>query len=67
MILAHLRLRRRVALLHEVVDQFGIDRDRLWLRWVAASEGNMFAEVVEEMTNKLREMGPNPWREKMIA
>jgi len=63
----NMKARRRVALLHEVIDQFGIDRERLWLRWVAASEGNMFVEVVEEMTSKLRELGPNPLREKMIA
>ena len=63
----NMKARRRVALLHEVIDQFGIDRERLWLRWVVASEGNMFVEIVEEMTSKLREMGPNPLREKMIA
>jgi F420-non-reducing hydrogenase iron-sulfur subunit len=63
----NLKARRRVALLHEVTDQFGIDRERLWLRWVAASEGNMFSEIVEEMSGKLRELGPNPLREKMIA
>jgi coenzyme F420-reducing hydrogenase delta subunit len=63
----NMKARRRVALLHEVIDQFGIDRERLWLRWVAASEGNMFVEVVEEMTRKLREMGPNPLRGKMVA
>ena len=63
----NMKARRRVALLHEVIDQFGINRERLWLRWVAASEGNMFAEVVDEMTAKLREMGPNSFREKMIA
>jgi F420-non-reducing hydrogenase iron-sulfur subunit len=63
----NMKARRRVALLHEVIDQFGIDRERLWLRWVAASEGNMFVEVVDEMTRKLRELGPNPLREKMIA
>ena len=63
----NMKARRRVALLHEVIDQVGIDRERLWLRWVAASEGNMFSEIVEEMSGKLREMGPNPLREKMIA
>ena len=63
----NMKARRRVALLHEVIDQFGIDQERLWLRWVAASEGNMFAKVVDDMTRKLREMGPNPLREKMIA
>ena len=63
----NMKARRRVALLHEVIDQFGINQERLWLRWVAASEGNMFAETVNDMTTKLREMGPNPLREKMIA
>ena len=63
----NMKARRRVALLHEIIDQFGIDRERLWLRWVAASEGNMFVEVVEDMASKLRELGPNPLREKMIA
>jgi F420-non-reducing hydrogenase iron-sulfur subunit len=63
----NMKARRRVALLHEVIDQFGINQERLWLRWVAASEGNMFAEIVNDMTTKLREMGPNPLREKMIA
>ncbi len=63
----NMKARRRVALLHEVIDQFGIGQERLWLRWVAASEGNMFAEIVEEMTAKLRDLGPNPLREKMIA
>jgi F420-non-reducing hydrogenase iron-sulfur subunit len=63
----NMKARRRVALLHEVIDQFGIDQERLWLRWVAASEGNMFAKVVDDMTKKLRELGPNPLREKMIA
>jgi F420-non-reducing hydrogenase iron-sulfur subunit len=63
----NLKARRRVALLHEVTDQFGIERERLWLRWVAASEGNMFSQIVEEMSVKLREMGPNPLRDQMIA
>ena len=28
----NMKARKRVALLHEVIDQFGIDRERLWLR-----------------------------------
>lgn len=52
------KARRRVALLHEVLDRFGVERERLWLRWVAASEGNMFAQTVAEMTAKLKQIGP---------
>ncbi len=54
----NLKARRRVALLHEVLGRFGIDEERLWIRWIAASEGPRFVEVVEEMTTKLTELGP---------
>jgi coenzyme F420-reducing hydrogenase delta subunit len=54
----NLKARRRVALLHEVLGRFGIEPERLRLQWVAASEGAQFAELVSEMTNRLRELGP---------
>lgn len=54
----NLKARRRVALLHEVLDRFGIDRERLWLRWVAASEGVQFAALIDEITQKLKALGP---------
>jgi F420-non-reducing hydrogenase iron-sulfur subunit len=58
----NLKARRRVALLTEVLKQFGIDNDRFWLRWIAASEGTMLKEVAGEMTEKLRQLGPSPLR-----
>ncbi|MBM4321414.1 MAG: hydrogenase iron-sulfur subunit [Deltaproteobacteria bacterium] len=54
----NLKARRRVALLHEVLGRFGIDPRRLWLRWIAAAEGQHFAEVVSAMTEQLRQLGP---------
>ena len=56
----NLKARRRVALLQQMLDTFGIGRDRLWLRWIAASEGIAFAQTVSEMTEHLRELGPSP-------
>jgi coenzyme F420-reducing hydrogenase delta subunit len=56
----NLKARRRVALLTEILKQFGIDENRFWLRWVAASDGVMFQEFSRQMTEKLREMGPSP-------
>ena len=58
----NLKARKRVALLTEVLRQFGIDERRFMLRWVAASEGNMFQEIMAEMTEKLQELGPSPLR-----
>ena len=63
----NLKTRRRVALLHEVLERFGIERERLWLRWVAASEGVQFAELVEEMTQKLKALGPCALRQGVGA
>ena len=63
----NLKARRRIALLHEILGRFGIDAERLWLRWVAASEGVMFAETVNEMTTKLKELGPSTIRQRQVA
>jgi coenzyme F420-reducing hydrogenase delta subunit len=64
----NLKARRRVALVTEILKQFGIEEDRFWLRWVAASDGVMFQELSKEMTEKLKELGPNPLSvDKMIA
>ena len=60
------KARRRVALIKEILGEYGIDEDRLWLRWIAASEGNMFAETVTEMTEKLKAMGPSQVRSHMV-
>ena len=63
----NLKARRRVAMLHELLGTFGIGEERLWLRWIAASEGNMFAETVAEMTEHLAQLGPSPLKLKKIA
>jgi coenzyme F420-reducing hydrogenase delta subunit len=54
------RARRRITLLSELMSSVGIDRRRLWLRWVGASEGELFAATVREMVDELRRLGPNP-------
>ena len=54
------KARRRVAILKEILTQMGFDEDRVWLRWISASEGRLFADTVEEMVTALRAKGPNP-------
>jgi len=62
----NLKARRRVAMLTEIFKEYGIDEQRFWLRWIAASEGTMLQEVANEMTAKLKELGPSPLnKEKM--
>ncbi|MGE5262769.1 MAG: hydrogenase iron-sulfur subunit [Acidobacteriota bacterium] len=52
------KARRRYAVLQDTLDVMGFDKDRVWLRWISASEGAQFAETVREMTSKLKEKGP---------
>jgi F420-non-reducing hydrogenase iron-sulfur subunit len=52
---------RRFTLLHKMLEQFGVERDRVRLEWVSASEGEKYAEVVDNMTTTLRALGPLNW------
>jgi F420-non-reducing hydrogenase iron-sulfur subunit len=49
---------RRIPFLQRLVGEFGIDRRRLRLEWVSASEGDRFAEVVNSFTEEVRQLGP---------
>lgn len=50
--------RRRYAILRELLDYVGIDPRRVRMTWVSASEGKKFADVVKEVTDEIRELGP---------
>ncbi|HAG06983.1 MAG TPA: methyl-viologen-reducing hydrogenase subunit delta [Peptococcaceae bacterium] len=50
---------RRVKVLHRLLDWLGLERERVRLEWVSASEGAKFAATVTDFTTRLRELGPN--------
>ena len=41
---------------------YGIEPARVRLEWVSASEGQRFADLVNDMTQRVRELGPSPIR-----
>ncbi len=49
---------RRMPLLKRMLADFGIEDERVRLEWVSASEGRRFADVVDDMTNRSRALGP---------
>jgi F420-non-reducing hydrogenase iron-sulfur subunit len=61
------KARRRVALLKEVLAQYGLEEYRLWLRWIGASEGNVFSETIRQMTEKVKAMGPTELKKELVA
>jgi len=50
--------RRRFAIFREIMDFVGIDPRRVTFSWVSASEGRKWSEVVNETTQRIRELGP---------
>lgn len=48
----------RFALLSSLVTQLGIEPGRLRLEWVSAAEGLRYTELVAEMVDQVRRLGP---------
>jgi len=49
---------RRIPLLKKMLAQLGIEEGRVRLEWVSASEGDRFAAIINDMTEKIRQLGP---------
>ena len=50
--------RRRWTLFRNLLDLTGIDSRRLLFSWVSAAEGQKFADLIDDITGKVREAGP---------
>ena len=46
----------------ELLDQIGLGGERLEMYFLSSAEGARFAEIATEMTERIRELGPNPLR-----
>ena len=51
--------RRKFTLLKNLLEYVGVQPGRVQFSWVSASEGNKFAQVVKEVTEEVRALGPN--------
>jgi F420-non-reducing hydrogenase iron-sulfur subunit len=47
-------------LARSLVELLGIEPQRLRLEWISAAEGARFAEVMNEFTDQIRQLGVNP-------
>jgi F420-non-reducing hydrogenase iron-sulfur subunit len=45
-----------------MLEDFGLEPERFRVEWISSSEGNKFADVVTEMTETLRGLGPSPYK-----
>jgi F420-non-reducing hydrogenase iron-sulfur subunit len=54
------KAQRRVAMVKKLMEQLGIEPERLRLEWISAAEGDKFAKTIREMTEDLKKLGPSP-------
>ena len=45
-----------------LLEDFGIEPERFRLEWISASEGPRFAELIREMTETVRALGPSMYK-----
>jgi F420-non-reducing hydrogenase iron-sulfur subunit len=58
----NVKAQRRVDALSVMLQDMGLEPERLKLEWVSAGEGEKFAKVVRDFTNEVRRLGPNQFK-----
>jgi len=58
----NLKAEARAEAIKLMLQDFGIEEERFRLEWVSASEGPRFAQVVTEMTEEIKQLGPSPYK-----
>ena len=56
----NIRARKRVEQAKEILEKIGVGGARVEMYNLSSSEAPRFAEIAEEMTERIRALGPNP-------
>ncbi|MBE6493184.1 MAG: hydrogenase iron-sulfur subunit [Methanosphaera stadtmanae] len=54
------KLARRMNLIYRLLDELGLEEQRVQHDWISASEGEKFANTVRRITKEIEELGPSP-------
>jgi F420-non-reducing hydrogenase iron-sulfur subunit len=54
----NLNARRRFLVLRDLLDFLGIEKERFEVAWCSAAEGEKWATVVDDVCDRLEELGP---------
>ncbi len=61
----NLRARKRVNYVKEILKSLGMEEERLEMRNLSSAMGQKFADIVIDMTEKIKELGPSPVKRGM--
>jgi len=56
----NLKAKKRVRYVKKVLEELGIEPERVEMFNLSAGEGPRFAEIAREMDKRIRELGPSP-------
>ena len=62
----NLKAKKRMPGIETIIKQFGIDENRLRLRWIGASEGPEFQHHITDFIQLIQDMGPSPAQGLMV-
>ena len=51
--------RRRFAILKRILEFAGVEKGRVQFTWISAAEGERFSQVIKEVTQEIKALGPN--------
>ena len=58
--------RRRFALFKSLLEYIGIEEGRLHFSWISAAEGERFAQIIKDVVESVRVIGPSQHLNKKI-
>jgi len=58
----NLKAEKRAEAIDLLLEDFGLEPERFRLEWVSASEGPRFAQVMTEMAESVKALGPSPYK-----
>jgi len=62
----NLRAKKKVAQAKKMLEEVGIEPERVAMYNIAASNSVLFAQAADEMTEIARKLGPNPLRKNIL-
>ncbi len=63
----NLKAKKRIQYVKKVLEEVGMEPGRVEMFNLSAGEGTRFAEIANEMFNRIMELGPSPLRIKEAA
>ncbi len=58
----NLKAMQKAEAIKLMLEDFGIEQERFRLEWISASEADKFIAVVNDMVEKLKKLGPSPFK-----